>query len=36
MAGLTSDPAIRALATRLVIEVSRDREEVAKLYLRYT
>ena len=36
LAGLTSDPAIRALATRLVIEVSRDREEVRRLYLRYT
>ena len=36
LAGLASDPSIRALATHLVTEVSRDREEVRKLYLRYT
>ena len=36
LAGLASDPSIRALAARLVTAVSRDREEVRKLYLRYT
>jgi hypothetical protein len=36
LAGLTPEPAVRALATRLVAAVSRDREEVRKLYLRYT
>jgi hypothetical protein len=36
LAGLASDPSIRALAVRLVTAVSRDREEVRKLYLRYT
>jgi hypothetical protein len=36
LAGLTSEPTVRALATRLITEVSRDREEVRRLYLRYT
>ncbi len=36
LAGLTSEPAVRALATRLITRVSRDREEVRRLYLRYT
>jgi hypothetical protein len=36
LAGLDSDPSIRALAARLVTAVSRDREGVRKLYLRYT
>ena len=36
LAGLAPDPPVRALAARLVAAVSRDREEVRKLYLRYT
>ena len=36
LAGLTSEPTVRALATRLIAGVSRDREEVRRLYLRYT
>ena len=36
LAGLTADPAVRALATRLTAGVARDREEVLKLYLRYS
>jgi hypothetical protein len=36
LAGLTSEPAVRALATRLIAGVSRDRGEVRRLYLRYT
>lgn len=36
LVGLASDPSVRALAARLVTAVSRDREEVRKLYLRYT
>lgn len=36
LAGLTSEPAVRALATRLIAGVSRDRKEVRRLYLRYT
>ena len=36
LAGLASEPSIRALAARLVAAVNRDREGVRKLYLRYT
>ena len=36
LAGLTSEPSLRALASRLIAAVSRDREEVRRLYLRYT
>ena len=36
LAGLACGSAIRALAARLVAAASRDREEVRKLYLRYT
>ena len=36
LAGLTSEPAVRSLATRLIAGVSRDRAEVRRLYLRYT
>jgi hypothetical protein len=36
LAGLTEDPAVRALALRLVAGAGRDGQEVRKLYLRYT
>ena len=36
LAGLTADPVVSALATRLTAGVARDREEVLKLYLRYS
>ena len=36
LTGLAPDPAIRALATRLAAGLGRDREEVRRLYLRYT
>jgi hypothetical protein len=36
LTGLTGDPGVTALGTRLTAEVLRDREEVRKLYLRYS
>jgi hypothetical protein len=36
LAGLTSEPTVKVVATRLIAAVSRDREEVRRLYLRYT
>jgi hypothetical protein len=36
LAALEGDPATRALTTRLLADVGRDREEVRRLYLRYT
>jgi hypothetical protein len=36
LTGLTEDPVVRALATRLTAGVGRDRGEVRRLYLRYS
>jgi hypothetical protein len=36
LAALAPDPAVKALAARLVVDVVRDAEEVRKLYLRYS
>ena len=36
LAAGAGDPAIRALSARLTSEIARDREEVRRLYLRYT
>jgi hypothetical protein len=36
LTGLTADPGVKVLGSRLTAEVLRDREEVRKLYLRYS
>ena len=36
LTGLTADPTVRGLATRLAAAMARDREEVRRLYLRYS
>jgi hypothetical protein len=36
LAGLTADPAVRALGARLAAAADRDGKEVRKLYLRYS
>ena len=36
LAGLTADPAVRAMGTRLAAATDRDGQEVRKLYLQYS